>query len=87
MIEIGVFAFGFGKGFMSKKIEAYSDIAKNLKMLLKERKKIQKLRIKSDAHVTKLFGEEITHSYLKNSSVIMTRFLYSLSKLVKHFIF
>lgn len=85
LIEGAILFYSLRKGFVSRKIRAYSDIAKNWDLLLEERSKTQKLRITSDAFVKDSFKEEIVHPYLGRSA-ILAKLLCSFSKFTKKFI-
>jgi GT2 family glycosyltransferase len=83
LIELIVFFYSFMKGFMSEKIGVYSNLIKNWGELLRKRREIQNIRRKSDTFVTSFFSEELTHPYLGGFSVVLSKLLGSLSRIVR----
>jgi hypothetical protein len=83
LIELIVLFYSFMKGFMSEKIGVYSNLIKNWGELLRKRREIQNIRRKSDTFVTSFFSEELTHPYLGGFSVLLSKLLGSLSRIVR----
>lgn len=83
LIELIVLFYSLMKGFMSEKIGVYSNLIKNWGELLRKRREIQNIRRKSDTFVTSFFSEELTHPYLGGFSVVLSKLLGSLSRIVR----
>ena len=83
LIELSVLFYSFTNGFLKEKILVYSDLIRCKNILISQRKKLQRIRKKSDSDISCYFTTELNHPYLGKFSISANKMLHALCGLFR----
>jgi GT2 family glycosyltransferase len=84
--ELSVFSYCFLRGFLSEKISIYADLLRLRRVLISQRRELQKRRKMSDGFVLSFFSDGLTHLYLGAFAAPINRLLIFFAKFAKKFV-
>jgi GT2 family glycosyltransferase len=83
IVELLVFIYCLLRGFLPEKIRVYTDLWRFRKLLISQRRELQRRRKVSDAFVINFFSEGLNHIYLGSFAIPINKLLSFLAKIVK----
>jgi len=83
LVELLVFLYCFWRGFLSEKVRVYVDLLRFRRVLIRQRRALQRRRRMSDCFVSMFFSDGMMHVYLGAFATPINELMNSLAKIVK----